>query len=107
MQRLLADIGDRAVGGLDNSQGRALGLDEKHCYALVSDRLPDRLGQGCRGEERRDKHDVIDLARGQRIAQRGGLEQVGRNHADRGELVAGVVCALAGAQDGGERLVDC
>ncbi|UBV01036.1 hypothetical protein H8Z48_01845 [Mycobacterium avium subsp. hominissuis] len=97
---LLVDIGDGAVGGLDDRQGRGIGFHQQHRGALVTHCAADVLRQRRSRQKRRDQHDIVDPASRQRVAQGRGFELIGPRHPDGGELQAGVGGALPGAQNG-------
>ena len=109
-QRLAVHLGDRAVGSVDDGQGRGIGLDEQQPGLGVSDGAADHLGQRRGGQKRRHQHDVFNLAGGQRVTQRSCFDGVGPGHAYRSHLIAAVEGALASTEDGRHNLVcgvDC
>ena len=56
-------------------------------YLNVIAQPADRLGQRCGGVRRRDQHDVLDAARGEKIAQGGRVRVVRPRHADRLQMM--------------------
>ncbi len=82
-----------------------IGLDVQQRGARITGRAAHRLSQRRRGQERRNQHDVLDLASRQRVAQFGRFLLVTPCHAGRPQLVAGLVGAFAGAQNCRDHLI--
>src|SRR6516165_2591250 len=99
------NVDDRAVGGVDDRKGRRIGLDIQQRRARVVGLIADRLGQRGRGQKRRDQHHVLDLVGGQRVAQGGGVDGVGKGDARRRQLIAALGRTLTGPQDRRDYLV--
>ncbi|CAG7108327.1 hypothetical protein PICSAR179_04562 [Mycobacterium avium subsp. paratuberculosis] len=98
-------IDDRTVAHVDDRQRRAARLDEQHPDVPVAERIPDRLRQRGRGQQRRDQHHVAQLVGGDRIPQRRGPGGVGPGNPRRGQPVAALENSLAGADDRVDHLV--
>ncbi len=71
------NVGDRSVSTVDDRQGRGIRLDEQQRGVGVVDLVANRLSQRGRGQKGRNKHHILDLVGGQRIAKRGGLNGIG------------------------------
>ena len=98
-QRLTMDVGDRPVGAIDHGQRRGVGLDEQQPGLGISHGAADDLGQRRGSQKGRHQHDVLDLARRQRVAQRSGLDRIRPGHTRRSHLVATLRGTFLGAED--------
>ena len=73
-------------------------LDEQQRGGVVADRPADGLGEGRGGVRRGDEHDVLDAARGEGVAQCGGVGMVRPRHADRLQMMTARGGALLGSE---------
>ncbi|CPR13600.1 hypothetical protein BN971_04912 [Mycobacterium bohemicum DSM 44277] len=99
-------VGDRAVGHLDDGQRRVARFDEKHRDALVADGLTDRLRERRPGQQRGDQHDGAEVVGGDRLAQAADHARIGPRHAGRRQLVAAGAGAFPCPADRRDHLVD-
>ncbi len=106
-KNLATDVGDSAVGRVDDGQRRGVGFDEQQSGATVAGCAAHRLRQRRRGQKRRDQHDILQLAGRQCVAQRCGLRLVAPRHPGGNQLVAGLGGAFPGTEDRGDHLVGC